>query len=91
MVSPGWRATRSATCPVIRACISANDSPFGNLKAEGWRCTVDHAFSFMRSFRRRPVQEPNSHSMSPEEVRTRLPTARAIGAAVSRVRSIGEE
>ena len=45
IVPSGWAATRSATWPVMRACISANDSPPGNRNWDGWRCTVRQAFN----------------------------------------------
>ena len=73
-----------------RTDISAKDSPPGKRKPPGQRCTVGHSgvrYSRARGF---SVQSPTSTSTRPGAVRTRRPRARAMGAAVSRVRSRGD-
>src|SRR3546814_1078805 len=74
----------------MRVCISVKDSPPGKRKPLGLRCTVRHSGSLESFFSSAPVQSPKSASSSPLVVLTRSPSAFAIGAAVSRVRSSGD-
>ena len=90
IVSPGWSATRASTASMARTDISAKDSPPGNRNPPGQRCTVGHSRARYSRARGFSVHVPTSTSMRPGAVRTRSPRARAMGAAVSRVRSSGE-
>src|SRR5690606_22244932 len=88
--SPGCAARRRSSSVQMRVCISVNDSPPGKRKPLGLRCTVRHSGSLDSRFSSAPVQSPKSASSRPLARRTRRPRARAIGAAVSWVRSSGD-
>ena len=90
IVSPGCIATRSTTASIARADISEKDSPPGKRKPVGQRWTLGHSLSRNRRASGFSVHSPASSSINPFAVRTRRPRARAIGAAVSRVRSSGD-
>ena len=90
IVWPGCSATSPSTASMARTDISAKDSPPGKRNPLGQRCTVGHSLVLYRRASGFSVHSPTSTSMSPGAVRTRRPRARAIGAAVSRVRSSGE-
>ncbi|MEZ5165860.1 MAG: hypothetical protein R2695_04965 [Acidimicrobiales bacterium] len=65
-----------------------NDSPPGNVKPLGYRCTVRRVeLAQLRQLSSRPLAEIALDQ--PRAWRTRRPRPRAMGAAVSRVRSIG--
>src|SRR6185437_2725144 len=87
---PGWAATSRNTASVARVAISANDSPPGNRKPAGQCRTFPHSLVRASRFSELPVHRPMSHSNSPASVRTRSPSALAIGAAVSLVLSSGD-
>ncbi len=89
-VSPRCRATRRASAAAMRVCISRKDSPPGNRKALGERCTWLHSGLAASTFSLTPVHSPKSHSSSPRSFRTRSPRRLAIGRAVSAVRSSGD-
>ena len=74
----------------IRACISRKDSPPGKRKPLGHRWTCAHSGFLASALSWAPVHSPKSHSSSPRSVRTRSPSRRAMGRAVSVVRSSGE-
>ena len=67
----------------MRACISMNDSPSGNRNALGKAWTVRHSRRRRKALSLAPVHAPKSHSSSPRSIRTRSPSRRAIGLAVS--------
>ena len=52
----------------MRTCISVNDSPPGNRKPLGYRCTVRHSGSLSRSLSSAPVHSPKSHSSRPRSL-----------------------
>ena len=83
-LAPVLRRTARSTAPVMRVCISVNDSPPGNRKPLGYRCTVLHSGSLSRSFSSAPVhvaevaleQAPVGRDPQPEGLgdrRRRLP------------------
>ncbi len=90
IVWPGCSATRPSTASIDRTDISANDSPPGNRNPPGQRCTVGHSLVRYSRVNVFSVHSPASTSTSPGAVRTRRPSALAMGAAVSRVRSSGD-
>ncbi len=91
IVPPRCSARSVSSVVTMRCCISAKLSPAGNRNVEGERCTVPHSGSFISFFSSAPVHSPKSHSSRPLWARGRRPRAAAIGAAVSRVRSSGEQ
>jgi len=90
MVRPRCRSARRASVSVTRVCISAKDSPSGKRKPLGQRWTWVHSRLRASTVRRDPVHWPKSHSSNPRSDRTRSPSFRAMGLAVSNVRSRGE-
>ncbi|TPW16450.1 MAG: hypothetical protein FD127_94 [Acidimicrobiaceae bacterium] len=76
---------------IMRVCMAVKLSPFGKVNVEGALWTVPHSGSFISFFSSRPVQSPKSHSSRPLSIRTFMPCLAAIGAAVSRARSSGDE
>src|SRR5205823_3026482 len=79
-VSPGCRSRNLAMVPTMRPCISGNDSPPGNRKPLGYRCTVIHSGFFINVLSSAPVHSPKSHSSRPRSATTLWPSFLAMGA-----------
>jgi len=75
----------------IRYCISGKLSPPGKRNVDGARWIVAHSGLAFSSVRSAPVHSPKSHSSRPGSRIASSPNASAIGAAVSTVRSRGEQ
>ena len=76
---------------MIRCCISGKLSPPGKRNVDGARWMVAHSGSLYSSASSLPVHSPKSHSSRPGSWMASSPKASAIGAAVSTVRSSGEQ